>query len=325
VRILKPIVGAKNILVIKHGALGDFILALPAIAAIRAHFPDAHLAIQTTMALVPLCDACPYIDEIDPDGRPKGARAMLALASRVRGERYEVIYDLQNSERTAFLHLLLGPFRPHWSGIAGGASHRVRDPHRLHKHAIDRMAEQLALTGVPAVSAQGLPDLAWAAARGAPPDSFGIEGPFLMIAARASAGRAVKQWPADRFAAVARRALAGGVTPVLVGAEDDRAALADIATLAPGALNLGGRTSLLDLAALGARAQGALGNDTGPVFIAAAAGAPTAVFYSRHSLSPDICAPRGPRGVIALKGRELTDISVEAAEQALAMLGALKR
>ena len=324
-RILKPIVDASNVLVIKHGALGDFVLALPAIAAIRAHFPAAHLAIQTTAPLIGLCDACPYIDEIDPDGRPQGVRAALALAGRVRGERYDVIYDLQNSERTAFLHLMLGPFRPRWNGIAAGASHRVRDPHRLHKHAIDRMASQLALTGIPEAAAGALPDLSWAAARGAAPETFGVEGPFLLIAARASPGREVKQWPSDRFAAIARRAHGEGVTPVLVGAEADRFALQEIAAAAPGAINLAGKTSLLDIAALGARAQGALGNDTGPAFIAAAAGAPTAVLFSRHSLSPDVCAPRGPRGVIALKGRELTDISVEAAEQALAMLGALKR
>ena len=49
------------------------------------------------------------------------------------------------------------------------------------------------------------------------------------------------------------------------------------------------------------------------------------MLYSRHSLPPDQCAPRGPRGVIAVTGRDLAIISVEAVEQAMARLGILQR
>lgn len=322
---MKPIVSARNILIIKHGALGDFILALPAMAAIRARFPDAHIAIQTTLPLVPLCDACPYINEIDPYGRAKGMKAMLGLANRVRAEKYDIIYDLQNSERTAMLHFLLGPFRPNWNGIAGGATHRVRDKRRLQKHVIERMAEHIAHTGIPYESAVTLPDLSWAAARGQAPEAFGIKEPYLLITASASAGHSGKQWPAENFATIAKGALNQGVTPVLLGVESEREALEDIVRGAPGTINLAGKTGLLDVASLGAKAKGVLGNDTGPTFIAAAAGAPTVVFYSRHSLSPDVCAPRGPHGVLALKGRDLADIGIDDAIQALSVLGVLKR
>jgi ADP-heptose:LPS heptosyltransferase len=322
---MKPINSANDILVIKHGALGDFILALPAMAAIRARFPDAHIAVQTTPLLIQLCDACPYIDEIDPGGRPKGLKAMMGLASRVRAGKYDIVYDLQNSERTAFLKFLLGPFPPKWNGIAGGASHRVHDAHRLQKHVVERMAEQVALTGVPAQSALTLPDLSWAAAKGNGPDVYGLNGPYMLLTARASAGHPGKQWPAERFAAIAKRALEEGTTPVLIGTEEERDGLQVIADIASGTLNLAGKTSLCDVAALGAKAKGVLGNDTGPTFIAAAAGAPSVVFYSRHSLKPDVCAPRGPGGVLALTGKDVTDITVDAAEQALGMLGVFKR
>jgi ADP-heptose:LPS heptosyltransferase len=321
---VKPVTHAKEVLVIKHGALGDFILALPAMAAIRAHFPNATITLQTTPLFTQLADACPYVDEIDPDGRQKGMKAMLGLAGRVRAGKYDIIYDLQNSERTAMLHFLLGPFfRPKWNGIASGASHRVRDPLRLRKHVIDRIAEQVALTGVPFAAADTLPDVSWAVAKGRGPEAFGIAGPFLMIAAQASAGRGVKQWPAERYAAMARRALESGLTPVLLGVESEHEHAQSIADGARGAVNLAGKTTLNDLASLGAKAAGMLGNDTGPAFIAAAAGAPSVVLYSRHSLSPDVCAPRGPRGVIALKGREPIDITVDAAAQALKTLGVL--
>ena len=320
---MKPITEADNVLIIKHGALGDFVLALPAMAAIRAHFPKARITLQTTPALASLASVCPYCDEFDPDGRPKGAFAELGVASRVRAGKYDIVYDLQNSERTAALHFLL-PFGPQWNGIASGASHRVHDPDRLKKHVMERMAEQVALTGIAKESALALPDLSWAAASGAPPQSFGLNGRYLLIAASASARGKAKQWPAERFAAIARRVAKDGATPVLIGTEDERAALDDIVREAPGALNLAGKTTLPDIAALGAGAIGIVGNDTGPVFVAAAAGAPAAVLYSRHSLPPDVCAPRGPRGVIAVTGRELANITVDAAEQAMARLEMLK-
>jgi ADP-heptose:LPS heptosyltransferase len=185
------------------------------------------------------------------------------------------------------------------------------------------MAEQVALTGIPFAVADVLPDVSWAAEKGRGPEEFGITGPYLMIAAQASEGRGVKQWPAERYAAMAKRALDSGLTPVLLGVESERAQVQTIADGARGAINLAGQTTLNDLASLGAKASGVLGNDTGPAFIAAAAGAPSVVLYSRHSLSPDVCAPRGPRGVIALKGREPIDITVDAAAQALKTLGVL--
>jgi ADP-heptose:LPS heptosyltransferase len=305
--------------------LGDIVLSLPAMRAIRAFHPNARITLQTTPPWAGFLRASPYADDVSDDGRPRGVLAGLALARRVRRARYELVYDLQNSERTALLFWLLQPGAPAWNGTAPGASHckpALRGP--LKKHAVERFAELMALTGIPAESAQTIPDVSWAIPLGKSPAAFGLDGPFLMIAAAASAGRSVKRWPSDRFAAMARLAAGEGLTPVFVGAARERAALDEIVGAVPGARNLAGDTTLFDLASLAAGARGAIGNDTGPVFLAAAAGAPTLVLYSRHSLHPDLCAPRGPGGVLPVRRHELSEIEVGDAADGLMRLGVLR-
>ena len=71
------------------------------------------------------------------------------------------------------------------------------------------------------------------------------------------------------------------------------AAEAAIARAIPAALNLTGQTSFGDLADLGRAARFAIGNDTGPMHLLAAAGCRSVVLFSRDS-DPALCAPRGP-------------------------------
>jgi ADP-heptose:LPS heptosyltransferase len=72
---------------------------------------------------------------------------------------------------------------------------------------------------------------------------------------------------------------------------------------------LTGKTSLLELASLARRAAVAIGNDTGPMHLIAAAGCPAIVLFSRAS-EPALCAPRACR-VTVLRRPALEDLAVE--------------
>ena len=72
-------------------------------------------------------------------------------------------------------------------------------------------------------------------------------------------------------------------------------------------LKKSGRTDFAQIAMLGARAAAAVGNDTGPVHLIAAAGAPTLVLFSKAS-DPDLCSPRGH--VSVLRADKLKDLPV---------------
>jgi len=83
-----------------------------------------------------------------------------------------------------------------------------------------------------------------------------------------------KQWRAGGFAEVARHFLQKGFAVALIGSDCERGLCAEVARLAPGAINFAGETSLSELAALTARAAICVTNDSGPMHLAVALGRP---------------------------------------------------
>jgi ADP-heptose:LPS heptosyltransferase len=108
-----------------------------------------------------------------------------------------------------------------------------------------------------------------------------------------AAHRPAKRWPPAAYGALVARLAAQGLGAVLLGGPADRAAIAAILATAPRAIDLGGRTSFGQIAALARQAAAAIGNDTGPMHLIAALGCPSVVLFSRES-DPDLSAPRGP-------------------------------
>ena len=295
-----------RLLVIKLGALGDFVQALGPFAAIRRHHAGARVTLLTTQPYAALAAASPYFDAVWIDERPRPWRlgAWLDLRRRLKRGRFARVYDLQTSDRSSFYFRLFWPGpTPEWSGIAAGCSHPHANPRRDFMHTIERQAEQLDLAGIAAVPP---PDLSWAKAD---LGRFAIGPRFALIAPGGAAHRPYKRWPDDRYAQLAARLVDVGVTPVLLGQSSEALSLERIRTAAPVAINLAGRTTLLDVIGLARAAALAVGNDTGPMHLAAVAGAPSLVLYSDES-NPALCAQRGPSVTILRKTR-LADLSVD--------------
>ncbi|MBE7219914.1 MAG: glycosyltransferase family 9 protein [Caulobacteraceae bacterium] len=273
-----------RILVIKLGALGDFVLAMGPFAAIRRHHPDSRIVLLTTAPFVPLARRCSWFDAVAIDRRAPwwNLRALLRLRRRLAG--FDMVYDLQTSRRSSRYHRLAG--RPPWSGIAPGASHPDDDPDRDYLHTVDRQRGQLRRAGI---AAAPFPDLGFLRAGGP-----AIPGPFAVLVPGASPHRPAKRWAAERFGVLAARLhRERALLPVVVGSADEAPLAAAIRAACPEALDLCGRTDLPALAALMGRAALAIGNDTGPMHLAAAMGAPTLTLFS-HESDPALTAPNGP-------------------------------
>jgi ADP-heptose:LPS heptosyltransferase len=303
--------GAPRILVIKLGALGDFALTMGPFAAIRRHHADAHITLLTIPSLTELAHACGYFDEIWTDSRPGvlDLPGWWSLARRLNGPGFQRVYDLQTSDRSSFYFRLMSPpfgRAPEWSGIARGASHPHANPRRDFMHTIERQKEQLAMAGIAAVPP---PDLSWVKADG---DRFGLAAPFILLVPGSSPHRPDKRWPEGQFAELALRLLERGHLPVLLGGPAERDVIDAIHNRVPGARDLGGKTSYFDIVGLAQHAAGAVGNDTGPMHLIAAAGCRTVVLFSEAS-DPSLCAPRGPlaESVSVLRRRHLADLPVE--------------
>ncbi len=110
---------------------------------------------------------------------------------------------------------------------------------------------------------------------------------------------------------------ARGLDILIVGGPQETELAHAIQRALPQARDLTGRTDFAAIAALGARAALAVGNDTGPLHLAAAGGAPTIVLFSAAS-DPALSAPRGR--VVILRSDDLAQLPVEQVAQAAAAL-----
>ncbi len=293
----------ERVLVIRLGALGDFVLSLGPMAAIRRHHPNARIALLTTPPFARLGGACPYCDEVWIDERAPWWKPWrgLALARRLRRGRFQRVYDLQTSGRTARYWRAMR--RPEWSGHAVGASHAHLDTDRDSMHTVERQKAQLRLAGIEDVPPA---DLSWVEAD---VRRFGVKAPYVLFVPGGSAHRPKKRWPAEKFTALARTFVRLGIAPVLIGGTAEADVIAEIARHVPEGVNLCGKTSFEEIVVLAREALGAVGNDTGPMHLIAAAGTPSLVLYS-HESDPARCAQRGAK-VDILRVEDLASLSVD--------------
>jgi ADP-heptose:LPS heptosyltransferase len=295
----------EHILVIKHGALGDLVLATGPFAAIRRHHPKARIVLLTTAAFEALAAESGYFDDIWRDDRPGWLHwpALLRLRRRFAEAHFDRVYDLQTSDRTGlYFHFLFPRPRPEWSGIAKGCSHPDRNPDRGSLHTIERQREQLGAAGIDDVPA---PSLDWV---GADLDRFDLPEAYALIVPGGAPHRPEKRWPLDDFAELATKLAGDGVTPVVAGGASERDAGVAVTAAEASARDLTGRTDLQELVVLARGACLAVGNDTGPMHIAAVSGTASVVLFGPGS-EPARAAPRGRR-VTVLQRSPLAALSV---------------
>lgn len=305
----------ERILIIKLSALGDFVLALAAMKKIRQAHAKAHITLLTTPPFEALARISPYFNAVDTGGRPESFSEWIELRKRIRAANYARVYDLQTSAQSNRIFQLLRPNPPAWSGVAFGCSLPHKNPLRNGMHTLERQADQLMYAGIweDAPTEPGSappPDLSWIM-KSAPPErpvpGANRPRPYVIFVPGGSAHRPEKRWPVERYSELARILYSRGFDIVIIGgpAEADLAHAIQRAT--PRARDLTGRTDFASVARLGAKAALAVGNDTGPLHLAAAGGAPTIVLFSRAS-DPALSAPRGR--VAILRAENLADLPV---------------
>jgi ADP-heptose:LPS heptosyltransferase len=306
----------QKVLVIKLGGLGELVQAFPAFERIRAAHPRAKITLLTTEPFVGLAKTSPFFNQVEGDGRPKGPGGWAQLILRLRGARYDRVYDLQNDASSHLIFQALRPHPPPWSGTALGCSLPHKNPRREHMHLLERQAEQLHDAGVwPDAPTKPLsappPDISWILARSTQPRSLSAAGgqkPQVILAPGASRRAPEKLWPVERYAELAKRLLTAGDDVVIIGTLAEGPLAHAIQRAAPRARDLTGRTDFVQIASLGARAALAVGNDAGALHLIAAAGAPTIALFSSAS-DPAISAPRGH--VTILQSQSLKDLPTD--------------
>ena len=280
----------RRIAIIKPSALGDIMHALPTLTALRRRFPDAHLAWVVNGTYAPLLQRHPDIDQIIALDRSamrrnwlKGGIGFARFLYHLRWQRFDLVIDLQGLLRSGLMTIASrAAVRIGLASAREGArwcyTHRVDDVDGVG-HAVDRCWRVAEALGAGGDKRYGLPiDLS---ARRDILELLGrLPRPWIVVAA--GARWLTKRWPPEHYAVLVRRAQAEfGGTPVFVGAADetDVSRQAMVRVQRP-SLDLTGRTTLPQLAALLAEADVVLANDTGPLHVAVALGRPIVAPYT---------------------------------------------
>jgi ADP-heptose:LPS heptosyltransferase len=276
-----PTYKPRRIALIKPSALGDIIHALPVLTALRRRFPSAQVTWVVNRGFETLLEGHPHLDAVLTWDRratrqswARGGLAFVRFLLELRRRQFDLVLDLQGLLRSGLMT---------WST---GAPRRI--------HAVDRywlVAEALgAAVGTPTFHLPvPVSEQAWAAER-----LRGCPRPWLMIGVGAS--WMTKRWPPEHFATLALRAQAEfGGTAVFVGGKDEMPlARAAAVSLTGTVRDLTGQTTLPQLAAVLARADVMVANDTGPLHLAVALGRPVVAPYTCTRVQRT--GPYGPLG-----------------------------
>ncbi|MEC8309606.1 MAG: glycosyltransferase family 9 protein [Pseudomonadota bacterium] len=286
-------VTAPRILVIKHGALGDMVQGFDSFAGLRAGRPEARITLLTSPPFSGLMRMTPWFDEVVEDRRrPVFDVPQLLRIRTLLHQEWEMIVDLQCSRRTSRYHRFLTPSGTRWLGTSSGASDPYPDFTGVNNVERMKVAAKMA-GGADSVTAQ----LDWLASAKA-----SISKQAVVLVPGCSPAKPSKRWPAAHFAAVARELMASGRDVAIVGTAADRDAADLVIAEAPGCTDMVGKTDLASLTTLFASAHAVIGNDTGPVFLAAKTGVPTLMVMGQDT-DPDMSAPTGAKAGWVRKDR----------------------
>ncbi|MDI1228872.1 MAG: glycosyltransferase family 9 protein [bacterium] len=293
----------QRILVIKLSALGDFILAMGSMAAIRRTHKDAHITLLTTRPFVDIAQRSGYFNEIIVDSRPRifNVAGWLYLFRMLNRGNYDRVYDLQLNDRSAVYYRLMLK-KPEWSGVIRGTSHFYANPEWRQMHAFERHKTMLAELGMEV----SIPDLSWMKSD---VEFFGLKKPYVLLVPGSAPSWPEKRWPAIRYGALGFKLIKEGYDVAVLGTSAEEEVIERVLKSGPGIIDLSGKTSLYDIATLARGAAGAVGNDTGPTHLIAMSGCPTVALFSGAS-HPELSAPVG-NSVTIIQSDNIDDISLD--------------
>jgi len=286
----------KNILITKPSSLGDIVLALPALRALRMSFPEAKISWLIRPEFAQLIENHPHLNEIITFDRkllgkawfhPGAFGALISLIRKLRRSRFDVIFDFQGLFRTASLAWLSGCKKRF--GMANAREFATV----FYTHKVPQNIECIHMVDyyLKIIKAAGASD-------------FGVEFVFprnpnaedsidrLLVGHVVQDNYAVlipgsahqdKCWPPERFAQLAEKISSQyGLSIVATGSASEAGIVEKVKEKANVPIaSLAGQTSLSELVALLKRAKLVVGNDTGPGHIAAAVGVPLVLMFGR--------------------------------------------
>lgn len=310
-----PAADVRRIGCLMLNGVGDILCCTPALDALKARYPEAHLVAMVRPHLASLVDTHPAVDSVLPFGMGS-AGERLRFLRRLRAERFDLFVDLHtptfNTVTSNTRHFMRNALLILWSGaryrraypsppLGPLLTHPLPPPSQEALRALNVVDLTLPL-GWPAPGAAyrkriGVTDAdrAWAREQlpGGPP----------RIALYFGTRQPAKLWPLESMHALVTRILANRpeVELVLVGDATDAPRAADLLRRAGAQsarmLDFTGRASFTRTGALMERCAAIVSSDSGPMHIADAVEVPMVALFSSHNY-PAVWRPMSPRAVV---------------------------
>ncbi len=292
-----------RILLVRLSAIGDVIHTMPVACAQREHFPQAFLAWAVEERAGELIEGHAMIDQriVLPRGWLRSPARVWHLRRQLKTLAFDTTIDAQGLTKSAVAAWLSGAKRRIGMGgrwgreISRWLNNDLVDTDGLH--AVERALKLLEPLGIrsPAVRFDVPAAEADQKAAAEVIHRLGLDDGFVLVAS--GAGWPSKLWPTERYAAVAVYLGRRWQLPSLLiwGNDAERSRAEQIGAAAEGHARLCPKITLLQLAAIARRACFAIGSDTGPLHLAAAAGARCIGLYGPWPA--DKHGPYGPQHV----------------------------
>ncbi|MDQ2856174.1 MAG: glycosyltransferase family 9 protein [Acidobacteriota bacterium] len=300
----------QNILVIDFGQLGDVVLSLPALRAIRERFPQSRITVAVgkpgadVVNLSGYANATLVVDRVALRDGPKlvSIGRIFRLVKKVRQNKFDFVVDLHSLSETNLLGFLSGAPKRLYSRRPGRSldflgNFNPRPPvekdHRK-RHLIDRYLDVLGPLGVS--NAERQPRLQTRSGDDNIIDKLlkkeKADTGSPLIGLFPGAGHPSRRWPLERFAELAEYLNRNdGVRPIVFAGPEERPLIPQMKSLFPKSTIIFDRLTIPQLAAAQARLAVLVSNDTGPMHIAAAVGTPVVLLLDRRA--PESYLPLG--------------------------------
>jgi heptosyltransferase-2 len=305
---------SERLVILAPNWLGDAVMALPAIADLRRHFPDAHLAVAARPAVAPMFAMVDGVNAIVTLPGGGGLRALAGWSDDVRAlaaESFDTAVLLPNSFATALIASRAG-IRERWGFATDWRGSMLTRAIPRPQGGLHQRAYYQALTG--ALGIEPGPPFALVRpnverARQLLRDiGLDLDEPFAVLAPGAAYGRA-KQWLPERFAELADQLIhQRGWSVVMVGSGADRSACAEITRRLPQRghrlnrlIDFCGKSDLATLAGVLSQAAAVVSNDSGAMHLAGAVGTKVIAVFgptNEQRTSPLASGPDAPVPIV---------------------------
>lgn len=282
----------RRILVIRNDALGDWVMTLPALQALKRSFPLARLDLLVSRDAAPLARLLPEVHEVYESQASWFSGAFIGrkiqeaenLIRRFRKNQYDLGVDFRGDLRNIVMMARAGiPHRIGY-GVTGGGfllTHCPPYPKREHQVLVNlALLKCLGITAFPALDPLPEPEGARDRILALFPKLF-QENPKPLLVLHSGAGYPAKRWPHENYRALIRSLLERGLAKiVLIGTAREREQF-DFSDFDPVSVqDLRGKAALTDLPALFSLADHYVGNDSGPAHLAALSGLEVTILFS---------------------------------------------